>query len=512
MQGGDLVLVLHNELLKRLHDGAGTSKGLGAEGCFDDLILADVVNRQFVLLLDLNEEFAEFRILKRLDRFLNQRGGYLLNLLLARCVRAELLGGSLFLPIGIDRFHETPAQVFEREASAGFTNGLSIFLRDAMSHAGQSSGDAGEHVFFCIPECHGLEQLLKGDARLLFHRPRIGLVLLADDDGIDDNEVVFACGIGRDGLQIIRLDDADATALHLLEEGAGFDHAHEDGDLDRLDVGAGNDHIHCDGDAGVVAVAKAFDEVLGSHPGDAIGDLLGEFVAFAELLANDFDDVFRVGVVLGEDEGLGHLGAAGKDLGEELLFECFDDGADLVRGDHVAVELVGIVGEVVIQLFPSLLARVTFHLLDVRTCLNLGAGCGDGGADAVHVVVDVDAVGHGLLVVVFHDQVLIEEAEGLLVGCGGEADEVSIEVFKHLCPVVVDGSVAFVGDDDVEGFNRNNRIVANGLWLFEEPIEAGDGGFLVLVRQSRPLSMEYMRWMVLMQTRAVVSRILLFKC
>ncbi len=104
----------------------------------------------------------------------------------------------------------------------------------------------------------------------------------------------------------------------------------------------------------MVAVAKALDEVLGTHPGGAIGDLLGEFVALAELLAEDFDDVLRVGIVLGEDEGLGHLGAAGKDLGEELVLEGFDDGADLVRGDHVAVELVGIVGEILVEPLPAL--------------------------------------------------------------------------------------------------------------------------------------------------------------
>ena len=96
----------------------------------------------------------------------------------------------------------------------------------------------------------------------------------------------------------------------------------------------------------------------------------------------------------------------------------------------------------------------------------------DGGADAVHVVVDVDAVGHGLLVRVFHDEVLIEEAEGLLVGRGGEADEVGIEVFQHLRPEVVDGPVAFVGDDDVEGFNRNGWVVVDEFRLFEEPFEA----------------------------------------
>ena len=89
--------------------------------------------------------------------------------------------------------------------------------------------------------------------------------------------------------------------------------------------------------------------------------------------------------------------------------------------------------------------------------------------------------------VVFHDEVLIEEAEGLLVGRGGEADEVGIEVFQHLRPEVVDGPVAFVGDDDVEGLNGDGRIVVQGLWFLEEPFEAGDGGFFVLVRQLPPL-------------------------
>ena len=145
----------------------------------------------------------------------------------------------------------------------------------------------------------------------------------------------------------------------------------------------------------------------------------------------------------------------GKISVKSLSLEGFDDGADLVRGDHVAVELVGIVGEVVVELFPSHLARVwRSRLSHVEAGVYLGASCGDGGADAVHVVVDVDAVGHGLLVAVFHDEVLIEEAEGLLVGRGGEADEEGIEVFQHLRPEVVDGPVAFIGDDDVEGLDH----------------------------------------------------------
>lgn len=217
-------------------------------------------------------------------------------------------------------------------------------------------------------------------------------------------------------------------------------------------------------------------------------------------------------IVLGEDEGFGDLGAAGKDVGEELILEGFDDGADLVRGDHVAVELVRIVGEVVVQSFPALGPRLPIHQLHAIPSLDRGACLRDGGADTVHVVVHVDAIGYRLLMVVFHDKVLMEETEGLLVGRGGEADEVRIEVFQHLRPEVVDGPVAFVGDGDVEGFNRNGRIVVNRLRLREEPFEAGDGGLFVLIRQLRPLSMEYMRWMVLMQTRAVVSRVLPASC
>ena len=67
------------------------ASGVGAEACFDDLILADVVDGEFVLLFDLDQEFAQLRIVKRLGGFLNQRGGCLLNLLLTRLVCAELL-------------------------------------------------------------------------------------------------------------------------------------------------------------------------------------------------------------------------------------------------------------------------------------------------------------------------------------------------------------------------------------------------------------------------------------
>ena len=64
---------------------------------------------------------------------------------------------------------------------------------------------------------------------------------------------------------------------------------------------------------------------------------------------------------------------------------------------------------------------------------------------------------------VLHDEVLVEEAEGLLGGRGGEADEGGVEVFQHLAPEVVDGAVALVGDDEVEGLDGDGGVVGDGL-------------------------------------------------
>ncbi|MBK5283333.1 MAG: hypothetical protein JJE16_14785 [Nitrospiraceae bacterium] len=61
-------------------------------------------------------------------------------------------------------------------------------------------------VFFCVPQGRGSQQLVEGNAGLFLHRSRVGLVLLADADGIHIDEVVFGRRVGCDCLQIIRLD------------------------------------------------------------------------------------------------------------------------------------------------------------------------------------------------------------------------------------------------------------------------------------------------------------------
>ena len=52
--------------------------------------------------------------------------------------------------------------------------------------------------------------------------------------------------------------------------------------------------------------------------------------------------------------------------------------------------------------------------VDVEAFLHLVALLGDAGLDAIDLVTDIDAIGDGALVTVFHDKVLPEKADGLL--------------------------------------------------------------------------------------------------
>ena len=42
-----------------------------------------------------------------------------------------------------------------------------------------------------------------------------------------------------------------------------------------------------------------------------------------------------------------------------------------------------------------------------------------------------------------------------------------IEIFQHLAPQMVDGTVAFVGDNDVEGLDRDAWVVLDRFDFFE---------------------------------------------
>ncbi len=74
----------------------------------------------------------------------------------------------------------------------------------------------------------------------------------------------------------------------------------------------------------------------------------------------------------------------------------------------------GVIGEVFVELLPADFAGVAVAFIDVETFFDAAALLGDLRVDAVNVVADVHAVGDGVLVAVFDDEVLIKEADGLL--------------------------------------------------------------------------------------------------
>ena len=115
-----------------------------------------------------------------------------------------------------------------------------------------------------LPRATPSRSLSKATVGLLLERAGVGLVALADADGIDDDEVGLGAGVcAGDGLQIGGREHAGAAAFHLLEIDAAADVAQEEEALERFDVGAGGDHVHGDGDAELRRDAELLDEVLG---------------------------------------------------------------------------------------------------------------------------------------------------------------------------------------------------------------------------------------------------------
>ncbi len=85
-------------------------------------------------------------------------------------------------------------------------------------------------------------------------------------------------------------------------------------------------------------------------------------------------------------------------------------------------------------------------------------GLADLRADAVDLSLHVDPVRTARSREYSIDQVLVEEAEGLLGGRGGQADQEGVEVLQHAAPQVVDGAVALVHHDEIVGLDGNSGL------------------------------------------------------
>ena len=162
--------------------------------------------------------------------------------------------------------------------------------------------------------------------------------------------------------------------------------------------------------------------------------------------------------------------AAGEKVGEKRVLERLEDSADLRLHDNGAVEVLRGESEVFIEPLPADAPRLFMAPIDIPALLDRAALLGHLRFDPIDFVADVHAIGDGALMVVFGDEVLIEEADGLLARRGGEADEEGVEVFEDLPPKIVDGAVAFIGDDEVKGLDGDGwgcrrRPLAFGLRL-----------------------------------------------
>src|SRR5262249_31585763 len=133
---------------------------------------------------------------------------------------------------------------------------------EALFQTSQATGEAFENLGFAVAEGDGIEQLVEGYRALFLQRARVGHVVLTDAHRIHDDEPGFALYPGIDLLPFGLWNDPHAPALHLLEEAARFDRAHEENNFQRLDVGAGGDHVNRDGNARVIAVSKGLKDLV----------------------------------------------------------------------------------------------------------------------------------------------------------------------------------------------------------------------------------------------------------
>ena len=322
----------------------------------------------------------------------------------------------------------------------------------------EAAGKGTHRVFVVSAHHHPHGEVAERNGGSGVERLAGGLERFGDADGIHDDVVGLAAGRGGgDLLEVVVIEGAGAAALHLLEIVPAPHVAHEQQAFERLDVGAGGHHVHGHGDARVVVVAELREDGFRVF-GGFVGDLLAELVALAELLAHRLDDVVGVAVGLGEDERFRNFGAARKYL-RPLVPKGADDGANLVRVDDGTVQFLAGIDDGLVLNFPALAARQPLALLDLLMRPGLAAALRPQRVDGVDFVADVDAIGDGLLVAVFADDVRFEEPIGAVVRGGRQADEIGVEVFQDLAPQVVNRAVAFVDDDEVEELGRNVRVV-----------------------------------------------------
>ena len=120
------------------------------------------------------------------------------------------------------------------------------------------------------------------------------------------------------------------------------------------------------------------------------------------------------------------------------------------------------------QLLPADFSCDFIPFVYVIAPINSAALFRDLGFDSVHIIGHIHPIGNPPFMTVFHNQILVEETEGLLRGCSGQSYDKGIKVIKNLSPEIVNGAVAFIGNNKIEVFYGYLRIVGDlSLFLFQ---------------------------------------------
>src|SRR4030095_16375139 len=105
-----------------------------------------------------------------------------------------------------------------------------VFI-ESLFQTNQAAGEALEDFGLAVAEGDGIEQLVKGNRALFLQRAGVGHVMLADAHRINNHKTGFALDARIDLLHFGLWNDPHASALHLLEEAAGFYRAREENNL-----------------------------------------------------------------------------------------------------------------------------------------------------------------------------------------------------------------------------------------------------------------------------------------
>jgi hypothetical protein len=249
LKGEDAVLVFGQKLLKIVDVAARLF--LVVPSALDDGVGTEVVHGNFGTGLQLDEQRAEGGVVKGFDGGFLERGGGGFDLrsnwfgISAKAVRTA---GFSYLQIEINALAERLGE-FGGDLPALGADAFPVGGFKRRVESKQAAGEGGKRLVGAVAAGDFLQELLEGDVGRAFEGLGGGLGALGHAHGIHQDEMSLGFGIGRDGAEFVRVNDARAATFHLLVIDGGAYVAQEHDDFEWLNVRAGGNHVHGDDDA-----------------------------------------------------------------------------------------------------------------------------------------------------------------------------------------------------------------------------------------------------------------------